>query len=340
MRNGIPLILNKLDKTSFLSVNSFTALAHCSVESGSVLAGKYNFATDDTGTGKDDFTEVPGSAGGSIALNAGKLRITPPSSAQNITMNPGNMANAPYCYTAAMNGDFKARVHIENLSAPRASIGIMGYREDDNDYSYTMFWASGGSVWYARSAKVVSGTRSNSDTPNDYAGGDVWVEYERSGNTLLVGIADTESDLIAQSGTYTALFTFANAYATDGVLFLASEYLGSQVAVDFDELDILEGFQGTAQCLVGDQGSGTGRYMDAGSGLTFDYSTFEANLTNCTATWDVKESSSNSFDASSWNATSLTTAQLQARTNSGKRYLQLRANLTATGSSPSFDGIG
>jgi len=78
----------------------FGAIEHCSIESGSVKVGKYNFSTDDTGTGGDDW-----SGDVDVATNAGFLTFNPPIPASAINVDYATVSTTP-------TGDFSMTTKV------------------------------------------------------------------------------------------------------------------------------------------------------------------------------------------------------------------------------------
>jgi len=320
---------------NFTDTADFTALNNCSINNA-VLPGYFNFNTDDTGTGLDDFTQTPGAAGGSITLTGGRVDILPPTSIQGMTIfSGGDVTDCPrITLNAGTSGNYKLRCRLFNMPTGLTPAAVGLYEDDLNHALDAHYYQTN---WRLTGITRVDGSRTGFSGASIDAT-DIYFEHARSGDTFTMGAANSLSDLASQTGTYVAQ-TDQNAILADGNLCCVVDYeSGTRQAVSFDDFTVVEGFTGTAQALIGDSGTGTGRYIDAGVGLTLDWSTFTPSLTNAAVTWDVECNETGVFDNTTYTYTAQSTAQVQALTDNC-RYAQIRANLTSTGASPSLNSI-
>jgi len=310
----------------------FGAKAHCSIESGSVKIGKYNFSTDDTGTGLGDFSVINASAADAIDVTTNPGQLTIDCNATNSTVNGSTYSGPGARLVDAILGDFEVVFQIASNSASQNFSGSFGlvHATDTNFFRTGGIFANGLLVDYY---STTNGQVTVAEDPLPQ-----WYRMVRSGSTGTFYYGGSSA------GPWTQLQSedishIADVALQDFDLICGTWNTSNTLVATFDNLTFVSGSQLTAQAYVGDNGTGDARYLDAGLGNTFDYSSLSPTLTNATVTWDVKESDSSTFDGSTWDATGLTTAQLQARADSNKRYIQLRANLTATGTSPSLDAV-
>jgi len=301
-----------------------------------VRAGYSSFEDNDTATGIDDWTEDAGSGSITHDTTNGNVDIQ---SANTSYFPGGSMASmANLRYDQVTDGDFVAVTNIVSFPGSGNSDCYAGiiYRIDDSNFIWAGCYRSASRPGKFRVGlwKTTSGTYDGQQYADpDDDGGDILLKLTRSTNDFTASISSDGGS------TWTTTAAHTEAYGTGGNLCLISDKLAAQGTITYDNFRVTSGVAGTAKFLCGDNGSGTGRYIDFGTEGP-DYSTFEESSTNLTLTWDVAESDDyNDFDGSTWDATGLTTAQLQARSDSGKRYLQIQANATASGSDPSLESI-
>jgi len=332
----------------------FGAIEHCSIISGSVEVGRWTIATDDTGTGIGDFIDniltgdtITIATDGTIFDNRAAIKDDAIPSSSPVGSSENTLIYCPSLRLAgSVDGDCTFRVMVNSVETSSRAGAALIYRVSDTSYVFVRYSGSS-SLWRFYTGIVESGTRSEFFLGTAANTGEAaWMQIRISGSTCYVESAFSEADLISGTGTYALMDTYSlTTMGTAGELCVLADYIDGTDTVTFEDIKFIDGYAGIAQAYVGDQGTGTAgsygdtRHLDAGAGNTFDYSSLSATLTNASVTWDVKESISSTFDGSTWDATGLTTAQLQARADSGKRYLQLRANLTATGASPSLDAV-
>lgn len=322
--------------TTWTDTAEFSALQHCSIDSNSVKPGLYTFAADATGTGKDDFTEVPGSAGGSIALSGGALEITSPSGSQQGLIN-STMADSPHLKLAsAVDGDFDVQVDL--VSDSDVDAGIV-FRVDDNDYVWVLRYMPSG-TWWGRTGKIVGGSLTTGDSYDGLNQASCQLRLVRSGNTFTGYVRATSGEAWNSCGSVT------QAFAAAGDICLGVDYRNGQATATFDNLQFNSGFQLNAEALVHDSGQ---LYQDAdGASLAWDNSTIAFSTTGSPtvkgkyADYTAAQGYSDAADAdanASWTAAWQTQAELRADADTGKRYRYFKAQVDGGGVSDTLDSL-
>ena len=222
--------------------------------------------------------------------------------------------------SGVISGDFVATLKISRDGNHRGRAGF-AYAGADGDYigaQAELYLTTFSSVWITRESNYI-----------DYeivTTSPVYFRLARAANDFTV-----EYEPGTGGGFQAPFSAVTEALATGGDLCMYMTYHDYEgQPAWFDDLQIVSGFVGTAQCLIGDVGTGVARHIDAGAGKVFDFTTIAATASNADVTWDVKESDTDTFDGTSWDYTDVTAAWLASNLTGSKRYLQLRANVAAS----------
>jgi len=312
--------------TTYTDTTDFTALAHCSVESGSVIPGKYNFSADATGTGKDDWTDG-NTSNGTMSIVSGKLRA-----ATNTNNSAWDAITGPYSkLTGCVSGDFTLEffIDISGASATQYAGGQLDFVVDTNNrVGLRLIDYQGATGKTIDIYKKVSGSSTTEYSETDIGSDTAYIKIQRTGNSWAYSYKLTAG----ASWTLMVTSTAAIGSAPDLLLGANNSSSGTAIYAEFDDITFTDGFGLTAKALIHDASQ---TYMDAGADQNWDNSTAAETTTGSpTVTYNYADyTSDQSWTAAqadsnaSWSS-NLTEAQLQAVTDTEKRCRYFRANIT------------
>lgn len=323
--------------TTWSDTANFAILSNGSVENGSVVPALWNFSTDDTGTGLDDFAKINESAATAIDVtqNAGNLTID----TTGVSKWRNGFFSVPGLKIAsALSGDFDIQFrgvdYPGNANYENQRIGF--YVDTTHGAWVGRQYATGHSI-----GSEVINAGDNYGVGYAYTPTTFSCRLTRVSNVFHFYVRDLDSDSWSEVGSG---LDYTLASSGDFVI-CAENYNGTAfTAVRFDYAKIVAGGSFSAESLIRDSGV---MYLYAGSGYAHDFSTLSVSSTGSPTVkfkyasyasdqgWTTKAQ----VDANAtWNDTWLSVAELAATENIDNSYLYLKAQITGN-ASQSLDSV-
>lgn len=304
-----------------LTIDDFTALSNCSIDNG-VVPGLFNFNTDSTGTGLDDWALTGVVAGDTVDVSTfpGSLYIaaTGASGAHLVGIKKSD----------AINGDFEAEYRLTaHLTTEGSGVNFIYYDEANTNYVYVSVLHKNGvyRIDFNNQDSLVD--RYEQATPLPLP---LRIILKRVVNTF------TCSYSLDDGSNYVSLTSTAKVISTTGEIHVTNfTKAGVATSARFDWVRFNSGLAVDAEAQIHDAGIDI---FDAGVGGKFDMSTAVDNATGSMTVDRRFDRFNNPADVPSYSAdVSLATYRLTADSND--RYQAQQIIISGAGAGAVFDSF-